>query len=132
MRYLMHACVATSLLLSGLTANAQFYPRDRYDQDAGRDYARLMDRVRTDLDRAQAGTLPFTADRVRVERALEQLNGFQRRMSAGDYDRRDLEEAIVAVQRVTDNNRNLSVYDRDYLSSDVNRLRDYQAVLDGR
>jgi hypothetical protein len=131
MRYLMHAYMATSLLLSGVAANAQFYSRDRYDQDPGRDYARVMDRVRTDLDRAYAGTLPFSADRIRVDRALEQLNAFQRRMSTGDYDRRDLEEAIVAIQRVDDNNRNLSVSDRDYLASDVNRLRDYQAYLDG-
>jgi hypothetical protein len=132
MRHLMQAFMATSLLLSGLTANAQFYPRDRYDQDGGRDYARVMDRVRTDLDRAYADTLPFTADRIRVDRALDQLNAVQRRMSAGDFDRRDLEEAIVAIQRVADNNRNLPVYDRDYLASDVNRLRDYQAYLDGR
>jgi hypothetical protein len=134
MRHLMHAFVTTSLLLSGLTANAQFRPRveERFDRDPGRDYARLMDRIRTDLDRAEASTLPFTAGRIRVDRALEQVNAFQRRMNAGDYDRGDLDDAIVALQRVADSNRNLSVYERDDLASDVSRMRDYQAYLDGR
>jgi hypothetical protein len=134
MRHLMHAFMATSLLLSGLTANAQFRPRieERFDRDPGRDYGRLMDRIRIDLDRAEASTLPFTADRIRVDRALEQVNAFQRRMNAGDYDRRDLDDAIVALQRVADGNRNLSVYERDDLASDVSRMRDYQAYLDGR
>ena len=132
MRHLMNAFVATSLLLSGLSVNAQWYPRgeDRYDRDRDRDYARLMDRIRTDLDRAQAATLPFTADRIRIVRAREGVNAFQRKMDAGNYDRRDLDDAVAALQRVVDSNRNLSDSNRDYLASDLSRMRDFQATLD--
>jgi hypothetical protein len=119
----------------GLTANAQYQPRNGpryYDRDYDRsgEHPRLLDRVRGDLDRAESSTLPFTGDRNRIARARTELNEFQRSMDAGYYNRRELNDSILAVQRVLDNSFTLSDYDRNLLIEDVSRMQDYRARLD--
>jgi hypothetical protein len=139
MRHLMNVFTATSLLLSGLaavspTAYAQRYPAGQdnyYAHDHERDQARLMDRVQTDLDRAEATTLPLTPEQNRIVRAREKVTIYERKMKAGGDSGRYLDDAIAAVQRVEDSNRNLSDVDRDNLASDLSRMRDYQSPLDG-
>ena len=131
MKHLLIKTLAGSgLLLMTLTASAQYYPRPEqreYQDDRDvRDHGRVFDRVRGDLDRAQAGALPFTADRTRLMRAREEVNDCQRMLSAGDYDRRQFDEAVVAVQRVAQLNR-LSDYTRDNLYDDIRDLRRVQS-----
>jgi hypothetical protein len=133
MRHLMHGVVVTSLLLSGVSASGQYYSRgsnrqDSYDRD--RDQARLIDRVRADLDHLEATTsLPLTPDRIRIVRAQEKVTALDDRMDASEYSRH-LDDAIAALQRVADSNRNLSDSDRDHVASDLSRMRDYQAWLE--
>jgi hypothetical protein len=135
MKHLLIKTLAGSgLLLMTLTASGQYYPRiDReqiQDEREAREHSRVFDRVRGDLDHAQAGALPFTTDRTRVMRAREEVNELQRMLSAGDYDRRQFDEAIVAVQRVAQLNR-LSDNSRDMLLDDVRDLRRVQSRFEG-
>ena len=124
-----------SLALFTMTANAQYQPRDyRYQE---RNYDRrdwIFNRLRGDLDRAESNTLPFvgdfTGDRARISRARQEVNDFQRAWGFGDYDRRELNQAIRAVQNVLDEN-NLSDRTRNALMMDLNRLRDFRANQQG-
>ena len=119
-----------SLALFTMTANAQYQPRDyRYERnDDRREW--IFNRLRADLDRAEANVLPFvgdfTGDRSRISRARQEVSEFQRTWAFGDYDQRDLNQAIRAVQDVVDEN-NLSDRTRSALLMDLNRLRDFRA-----
>lgn len=115
-------------MLMALTANAQYpdrpqYPdqqRDyRYSHD--RDHDRLFDRLRSDLDRASAGTLPFTGDKNRVNMARERVNDCQRMLASGNFDRRMFENTVASLRRVIDMNR-LSDENRNLLRDDIGDL----------
>ena len=132
----MKAVAGCGLMLSALTASAQYQPRQdpvRYqmqDQREAREHNRLFDRIQGDLDRAHSATLPFSSDRARVMRARQEVTECQNTVANGTYSRRSFDEAINAVQRVADANR-LSEQSRDYLLSDVRQLRDLQQRLEG-
>ena|SRR5437870_5472032 len=128
MRHLLKVFAASGLILFGLTANAQYQPR-YYDRDEyrERERARFFERVRAHLDRAEASTVPFTGDRNRIARAREELSPLQSRVEMGTLDRRGLDEAIIAVQRVVDNNHMLSDTNRELLYNDLNRMRDFRS-----
>jgi hypothetical protein len=130
---LIKTLAGTGLLLMGLTASAQYYPRPEqreYQDERDVREGRIFERVRADLDRAQAATLPFTAERSRVMRAREEVNEAQRMLNAGDYDRRQFDETIGAVQRVAQLNR-LSDNTRDNLLDDIRDLRRVQSRFEG-
>jgi hypothetical protein len=132
--------VGSGLVFGALTLGAQQYnppqyqPRsnfDRYDRtDRNSDRNMLINRVRTDLDNAQSHTVPFTGDRVRIARARESLSDFQARLNSGAIDRRGLDMAISNIQRVVDDNR-LPYRWQQFLSNDVNRLRELENRLNG-
>lgn len=128
---LVRTLVGSSLLLGGLTANAQYErPRDYGYQDREyRGHTQLLGRVQADLDRVEAGTLPFTGDRSRIIAVRQQVNAFQRRLADGEYDRRELDNAITGIERVVDMNR-MSDSRRDDLVSDLARLRELRERLD--
>ena len=65
-----------------------------------------------------------------LSRARQEVNDFQRAWGLGDYDRRELNQAIQAVQNVLDEN-NLSDRTRAALMMDLNRLRDFRASQGG-
>ncbi len=137
MRYIINAVAVSGLLLFGLPANAQYRPRgDAGYQDReefrDRERARFFDRVRADLDRAEATSVPFTDDRTRIVRAREEVNAVQRKLEAGIYDRRELDDAIIAVQRVVDRNHMLSNRDRDDLAGDLTHTRDFRSRIEDR
>src|ERR1700730_2973960 len=139
MKHILTRSIAgTGLLLFGLTAAAQSRPqdRDRYrDPDAwhvGRDsYFRgdawrmhVFQRVWEDLDHVQS--LAFTGgDEYRIARTKEELNQLQNKLAARQYDQPELDEVIAALQRVVADNR-LTPRDRDILTDDLNRMRDYR------
>ena len=133
MRHLLKVFLASGLALSGLTLNAQYQPRfsDR-DEFRDRERARMFERIRAHLDRAEASTVPLTGDRNRIARAREEVNVLQSRMEQGTVDRRGLDEAIMAVQRVLNDNHVLSDTNRDLLANDLNRLRDMRAGFNFR
>lgn len=136
MRHLLiTSLTAAGLLLTTGVASAQYYPRRdsqsiaTQDEREAMDHNRVFDRARSDLDRASDLSLPFTADRNRVVTARAEITECQRILASGDYDRRQFDDAISAVQRVADMNR-LSDRNRDFLRDDVRDLQRIQARLE--
>lgn len=132
---LFQAAAVTGLLLFGMTASmAQDRDRDRDDswyqhrETFFHDQhwrAQLFQRVREDLDRVQSTTFPGGRDDFRISRTKEELNELQGKLANGQYDQPELDQVIGGLQRVVDSNR-LSARDRDVLSDDMARLRDYR------
>jgi hypothetical protein len=134
---LLRSVVGTGLLLSGLTTAAvvaQDRDRDRDDSYYSRREAffhdehwraRLFQRVRDDLNEVQSSTFPVSRDELRIVRTKEELGQLQEKLADHRYDAGQLDEVIAGVQRVIDSNR-LSNRDRDMLSDDVARMREYR------
>jgi uncharacterized protein YfkK (UPF0435 family) len=96
------------------------------DRDGDRFYGgRLFEHVRADLDRVQDSTFPFTGDRRRVDQAKQELNELQDKLASGRYDPRELSDVIETMQVVVNNNR-LSPAERDALSDDLARMREFR------
>jgi hypothetical protein len=136
-KILIQSLVGSGLAFGALTLGAQQYnPQQyppqgdyqRYDRGGDRDHDRnmLLNRVRSDLDRAQ--TRAVAGDRWQIARAKDTLGDFQSRLNSGQVDRRELHAAIDNVQRVVDANR-LPYRLQQNLSDDLNRLRDMQYRL---
>lgn len=129
--------LTTGLFVLGLTAGlAQDRDHDRdhdsdYYQQRGDFYqgqhwrGHFFERVREDLDRVKSTTFPVSGDEFRIVRTEHELNELQSKMSNGQYDQHELDEVISAMQRVVDSNK-LSPRDRDMLSDDMSRMRDYR------
>ena len=106
-----------------------FY-RDRDDSFRGNRWRiSFFQRVRQDLDHATSGAFPFTGDRARLARTQMQLDELQRKLSAGFYDERELDEVIASLQVVMQANR-LDRRDRAILTDDLNRMRDFRVRHD--
>ena len=130
MKHLLTKAIAGSgLLLMALTASAQYPPYQDRDRREAAEQDRLFDRLRSDLERARASTIPFTADRDRVIRALERVNTCDHMVASGDYDRDTFNAALSAVQQVIDMNR-LSEDGRGFLMDDMRELHRLQARLE--
>jgi hypothetical protein len=103
------------------------YHRDRDERFRGEDMRRrFFERIREDLDHVQSGAFPFGADQYRLARTKQELDELQSKLAAGRYDERELDEVIAAMDRVVRDNR-LSNRDRDVLTDDMNRLREFRA-----
>ena len=106
------------------------YHRDRdnsFRGNGGR--AMFFQRIRDDLDHATSGAFPFTGDRTRLMRTQMQLDDLQRKLARGYYDERSLDQAMAFLQAVVQGNR-LAPRDRDMLTDDLNRMRDFRARHD--
>ena len=129
---LMKAVAGSGLLMMTLTASAQYQPRRDYqDRDRIQDpyHDRLFERLRSDLDRAHASTVPETAERDRVIRAEERVDEYQRMINSGDFDRRMFDATIAAVQQVVDMNR-LPDDSRGLLVDDIRALSRLEGQLE--
>ena len=71
----LRALAGCGLFLTGLTASAQYRPRQDYgyQEQNGTPEVQLIRRVMRDLDHAQSLTTPGSADHWRVERARREL-----------------------------------------------------------
>lgn len=106
------------------------YHRDRDDRFRGENgRAQFFQRIREDLDHVRAETFPMGGDQFRLARTLQELDELQSKLAAGRYDERQVDDVIGAMQRVVQDNR-MSGRDRDVLSDDLNRLRDFRARHD--
>jgi hypothetical protein len=111
-------------------ADRDSFYRDRDDSFRGdRWRASFFQRVRQDLDHATSGAFPFTGDRARLARTQMELDELQRKLSAGFYDERELDEVIGSLQVVMQANR-LDRRDRTILTDDLNRMRDFRVRHD--
>jgi hypothetical protein len=103
------------------------YHHDRDERFRGEDMRRrFFERIREDLDHVQSGAFPFGADQYRLARTRQELDELQSKLAAGRYDERELDEVIAAMGRVVRDNR-LSNRDRDVLTDDLTRLREFRA-----
>jgi hypothetical protein len=110
-------------------------PMDRRDSDYGQERDRffqgegwrrnLFQRVREDVEHLERSTIPFTGDRARLMRTVNELNSLQGKLSQGRYDERELDDVINALRAVVAENR-MAPRDREILSDDLNRLRDFR------
>lgn len=108
----------------------QAAPQDHWYQERDTFYhgegwrMHVFDRVRDDLTHVQATDLRGS-DEYRIARTKEVLNDLQGKMAAHQYDQPQLDEVIGNLQRVVADNR-LTPRDRDMLTDDLNRLRDFR------
>jgi len=139
-RVLLSSVAGAGLLMFSLAAGAQDRDRDRDDDSyhSGRDtYFRgehwrgqLFERVREDVEHVRAVTWPGGGDEYRLGRTVEELNELQGKLANHVYDERELDDVIAALSRVASYNR-MSPRDRDILSDDLSRLREYREHHEG-
>jgi hypothetical protein len=130
MKHLLIGILAgPGLLLMSLTLSAQDNTRPEYRDQV--EQSHLFQRLRIDLDRASANTVPFTADRYKVVHAQDEVNRSQGEVATGDYDRTQIDDTVAALQQVADIER-LSDLNRGYLLGDVGELRQMQSQLERR
>jgi hypothetical protein len=120
---LVKSILGASLLLPSLVARPQYLGDQSYSES--RTYT-LFDRVRSDLNRAEVNADPTRGEADRFDIAQQRVNAFQRAWQAGQYDYRDLDDVIAAVQRVVSTNH-LTLRDERNLRDDIVRMRDLQA-----
>ena len=108
----------------GRDDGAYYRDRDAYFR-GGEWRQRFFQRIRQDIEHAQAGTFPFTGAQFRLSTILRELDDLQDKLAAGRYDERELDDVIGGMQRVVGENR-LSQRDRDALTDDLNRLREFR------
>ena len=130
-RYVFTALAGCGLFLTGLTASAQYRPRQDYgyqDQNGAAE-VRLIRRVMRDIDHAQSLTSAGSADHWRLERARRELSQVDEQFGAsGVSDRRDIDDAIITIQNVVESN-DLNPRVRDSLVDDMNRLRELRGRM---
>jgi hypothetical protein len=81
--------------------------------------------IRQDLDHVASSTFPFGGDQARLGRTKFELDELQQKLSEGFYDEQELDEVIGALQVVIESNR-LGPRDRDILTDDLARMRDFR------
>jgi hypothetical protein len=127
MRHLVKTLAATGLLLFGMNATAQYRPRDEFPSSDLERQDQFLDRLRGDLSFAETAATPLTGDRSRIDRAMEEVNSLQYRIDRGDYDSRQFDRTIRAVQEVIRQNTSLTDRNLDALTDDASRLRAVEA-----
>ena len=133
---LLKSLAGSSLLLFALTAGGQAQDRDRdddyrhADRDEGWWRGRLFERVRDDVNHVQAVTPYFGGDQFRLVKVKHELDELQGKYADHGYDSGAMDDVIGALQRVVSDNH-LASRDRDMLSDDVNRLRDFRDHHEG-
>jgi hypothetical protein len=128
MRHLPILAIASMLAVGAASAQPQYYPTapGRYDDRgpySGREQrgpGDLFNRVRSDIERAEANSNWNGGDRKRFNKVREELSEFQRSGS-----RHELNDTISALEHVVNSNR-LVYRDRDVLAQDLYQLRDFR------
>ena len=106
------------------------YHRDREDWYRGSNWrGKLFQKVREDLDHVQSATFPSGGDQFRLANTRHELDELQGKLAEGRYDERELDDVIVALQRVVQDNR-MTGRDRDLLTDDLNRLVEFRTRHD--
>ena len=111
MRHLITTLAAAGMLLFSMDAAAELSDSGRQDQ--------LFDRLRADLSNANATAMPLTGDFSRIDNARVEVSILQNSVDRHDYDLRQFDRAIRAVQEVVNQNTTLSPRTMDALSDDV-------------
>jgi hypothetical protein len=133
-RVLLSSIAGAGLCLFSLTGRAQdrlgqdqIYHSDRDTYFQGEHWrARVFERVRQDVEHVRSTTWPSGGgDEYRLDKTVHELNDLQDKLSKHDYDERQLGEVIASLGKVASYNK-MPPRDRDILTDDVNRLREYR------
>ncbi|HKE27757.1 MAG TPA: hypothetical protein VKB88_35620 [Bryobacteraceae bacterium] len=127
---LVTALTGSGLLFGGLTLTAQNQYRYRSDQysyseQQSDQQTTMFNRLRRDLDRVSDNSIAGTGDHLRIDRARQEINELQARVDNGTFDERDIDHAVMAVQRVLDDNH-MPDWARNRLSDDLGQLRNFR------
>jgi len=132
-KFLFHSMASAGLLVFSFTAMAQDRPRDEDSYHSDRDAyfhdqqwrGHVFERVKEDVMHVRSVTWPSGGDQYRLDRTVDQLNTLQGDLANRVYDERDLDDVIGVLSRVVSDNR-MAPRDRDILSDDLSRLREYR------
>jgi len=130
---LLNSLASAGLLVFSFTSMAQDRPRDADSYHSDRDTyfhgeqwrGHLFERVKDDVAHVRDVTWPGGGDQYRLDRTVDQLNQLQAKLADHVYDERDLNDVIGVLSRVVTDNR-MAPRDRDMLTDDLSRLRDYR------
>lgn len=125
-RFFREGVALSGLLLFAINGSAQAQRNYQYRESA----AGPIDRLRRDLDRAESAYRVSGGDHRRFDHARGSIADFDRKMSMGRFDRRELDRAIGDTQHVVDSNA-LSYRDRAALIDDLRRMRQFRACSSG-
>ncbi len=123
-----------AVLVFGLAAGqaiAQYHDDDAWHRTreefySGNDWRmHMFDRVKQDLSHIQDVAFG-RRDEDRIVDTEQKVSDLQNRMMSGAYDEPELDAVIDSLSRVVADNR-LDSRDRDMLSDDLSRVRDYRA-----
>lgn len=110
----------------GFHAVAQDWYHNREGRFQGEEWrAHVFEDVRMDLDHVGSAIWASGKERVRLDRTKEELAQLQGKLDAGLYDEHELNDVIDSLAKSANDHR-LAPRDRDVLSDDLNRLRDYR------
>jgi hypothetical protein len=110
----------------GMSAVAQDWYHDRDQRFHGEEWrGHLFAHVRTDLDHIGSAIWASGKERRRLDRTKEELADLQGRLESGRYDEHELNDVIDSMKKSANDDR-LASRDKDVLSDDLNRLRDYR------
>jgi hypothetical protein len=129
------ACTRLLLFsLSTIQAAPQYHDDDAWHQFREQYFfgdnwrTRMFNRIHMDLDHVQE--IAFgRGDEDRIVMTREKVSELQDRMAAGRYDQAEPDEVIASLEKVVADN-SLASRDRDMLSDDLSRVRDYRASHD--
>jgi hypothetical protein len=134
-RTLLHSLVGSGFFLFSLAAGAEAQSQpvraSYYSQDEIQLAHSIFDKVQTDLSSAQTNAShsnnlandPGNSPRFDIARA--QLAHLEQSWDQGQFDSRQMSDAISALQMVLRDNHLLG-HDQDLLSADLSRLLDFQ------
>ena len=129
MKPILGTALLSVALLWGMPAFSQDRDRDEQYHRENRDQnywaGRLFDRIRADVDHIQSETPFFSGEQFRLARTKQELGELQSNAAAGRFDDKNVDDVVNALQRVLAENR-LSEHDRDMISDDMARLREYR------
>lgn len=119
-------CFGPSLI----AAAQETVPRynDQYGASSARDFRSgqaLFASVRTDLDRAENNMPEYAGSRNQLDRVRGELSELQRQWDESAYEPSQADHVIRALDR-TLSSPDLLSRDRDLLSDDLSRLRDFR------
>lgn len=110
----------------GMTAAAQDWYHDRDSRFHGEGWrSQVFLQVRSDLDHVWSARRAADKERNRLERTKQELTELQAKLDQGRFDNGTLNDVIDSIRK-SSNDQRLAPRDREVLSDDLNRLKDYQ------
>jgi hypothetical protein len=108
------------------SAVAQDWYHDRDERYRGEDWRpRIFMQVKTDLDHVWSAVHASDQERKRLDRTKEELTKMQADLDEGRWDNGILNDVIDSIRK-SSNDERLERRDRDVLSDDLARLKEFQ------